>query len=129
MLCKALHNFFKEAKQYLRLGKCQSNDFDAQITDISIIMMTYIMLSLKRRFQAYETIGGAFREVQHELIEETLAERLWGLFIEILTSVFSMLEIDPDALIDLMMQDDRFENSFVNFLAESLQTETARKSA
>ena len=87
------------------------------------------MLSLKRRFQAYETIGGAFREVQHELIEETLAERLWGLFIEILTSVFSILEIDPDALIDLMLQDDRFENSFVNFLAESLQTETARKAA
>ena len=124
-----MHNFFKEAKQYLRLGKCQSNDFDAQIADISIIMMTYIMLSLKRRFQAYETIGGAFREVQHELIEETLAERLWGLFIEILTSVFSILEIDPDALIDLMLQDDRFENSFVNFLAESLQTETARKAA
>jgi hypothetical protein len=121
--------FFKEAKQYLRLGKCQSNDFDAQIADISIVMMTYIMLSLKRRFQAYETIGGAFREVQHELIEETLAERLWGLFIEILTSVFSILEIDPDVLIDLMLKDDRFENSFVNFLAESLQTETARKAA
>ncbi|HNY01281.1 MAG TPA: transposase [Bacteroidales bacterium] len=121
--------FFKEAKQYLRLGKCQSNDFDAQIADISIIMMTYIILSLKRRFQAYETIGGAFREIQHELIEETLAERLWGLFIEILSSVFPMLEIDPDALIDLMLQDDRFENSFVNFLAESLQTESARKAA
>jgi hypothetical protein len=87
------------------------------------------MLSLKRRFQAYETIGGAFREVQHELIEETLAERLWGLFIEILTSVFSMLDIDPDALFDLMLQDNRFENSFVNFLAESFQTETALKAA
>jgi hypothetical protein len=121
--------FFKEAKQYLRLGKCQSNDFDAQIADISIIMMTYIMLSLKRRFQAYETIGGAFRDVQHELIEETLAERLWGLFIEILSSVFAMLEIDPDELIDIMLQDDRFEKSFISFLAESLQTETARKAA
>jgi len=40
-----------------------------------------------------------------------------------------MLEIDPDALIDIMLQDDRFEKSFVNFLAESLQTETARKAA
>ena len=92
-------------------------------------MMTYIMLNLKRRFQAYETIGGALREVQHELIEKTLAERLLGLFIEILSSVFAMLEIDPDALIDIMLQDDRFEKSFVNFLAESLQTETARKAA
>ena len=121
--------FFKEAKQHLRLGKCQSNDFDAQIADISIIMITYIMLNLKRRFQAYETIGEVFREVQHELIEETLAERLWGLFVEILASVFAMLEIDPDALIEIMVQDDRYEKSFITFLAESLQTETTRKAA
>ena len=121
--------FFKEAKQYLRLGKCQSNDFDAQIADISIIMMTYIMLNLKRRFQAYETIGEAFREVQHELIEETLAERLWGLFVEILTSIFAMLEIDPDALIELMLQNDHYEKSFISFLDESIRTEIVRKAA
>lgn len=121
--------FFKEAKQYLRLGKCQSNDFDGQIADISIIMMTYIMLNLKRRFQAYETIGDAFREVQYELIEETLAERLWGLFIEILTSVFETLEIDPDALIEIMLQDDRYEKSFITFLAESLSTDKALDAA
>jgi hypothetical protein len=67
--------------------------------------------------------------VQHELIEETLAERLWGLFIEILTSVFAFLEIDPDALIDLMLQNDSFEKLFITFLAESIQTETTWKVA
>jgi hypothetical protein len=121
--------FFKEAKQYLKLGKCQSNDFDAQIADLSIIMIAYILLSFKRRFQAYETIGGAFREAQHELIEETLAERLWGLFIEILTSIFAMLEIDPDALIEIMLQNDRYEKSFITFFSESLQSESARKAS
>jgi len=70
-----------------------------------------------------------YSEVQHELIEETLAERLWGLFVEILASVFAMLEIDPDALIEIMVQDDRYEKSFITFLAESLQTEIARKAA
>ena len=31
-----ISNFFKEAKQLLGLGKCQSNDFDAQIADATI---------------------------------------------------------------------------------------------
>ena len=121
--------FFKEAKQYLKLGKCQSNDFDAQIADISIILITYMMLSLKRRFQVYESIGEAFREVQHELIETTLTERIWGLFVEILCSVFARLEIDPDELIEIMLQDDRFEKSFIVFLGESIEAETVRKAA
>jgi len=38
--------FFKESKQYLNLGKCQSNDFDAQIADTTISLTQYIILSL-----------------------------------------------------------------------------------
>jgi hypothetical protein len=38
-LCKALHKFFKECKQYLLLGKCQSLDFDAQIADTTLSMV------------------------------------------------------------------------------------------
>lgn len=33
--------FFKEAKQHLQLGKSQSRDFDAQITDIIVSMIQY----------------------------------------------------------------------------------------
>jgi hypothetical protein len=52
---KAFHNFFKEAKQLLGLGKCQSNDFDAQIADTTITLIQYILLTLKFRFEHYET--------------------------------------------------------------------------
>ncbi len=52
--------FFKEAKQLLGLGRCQSNDFDAQIADTTITMIQYILLTLKFRFNHYETKGALF---------------------------------------------------------------------
>jgi IS4 transposase len=42
--------FFKEAKQYLGLGKSQSQDFDAQIATTTICMLQYNLLSAARRF-------------------------------------------------------------------------------
>ena len=54
-LCKALHNAFKETKQLLGLGKYQSNDFDAQIADTTITMIQHILLTLKYRFEHYES--------------------------------------------------------------------------
>ena len=73
---------FKESKQYLNLGKSPSNDFDAQIADATISMMQYIILSLYKRFHAYETMGEIFRRSQIEILEATLAQRLWGLFLK-----------------------------------------------
>jgi hypothetical protein len=41
--------FFKESKQHLLLGKSQSLDFDAQIADITLSLMRYILLSYYER--------------------------------------------------------------------------------
>jgi len=43
---------FKEAKQYLNLGKSQANDFDSQIADTTISMMQYILLTLPQTFSS-----------------------------------------------------------------------------
>ena len=43
---------FKECKQHLNLGKCQSNDFDAQIADTTISLLVYMMLSFHKKFIA-----------------------------------------------------------------------------
>lgn len=51
---------YRECKQYLRLGKCQSNDFNAQIADATLAFMIYTMLSLKKRLCEYETFGEFF---------------------------------------------------------------------
>lgn len=121
--------FFKEAKGYLRLGKCQSNDFDAQIADISIIMITYMMLSLKKRFQAYDTIGGVFRDVQHEMIEDTLAEKLFGLFVELVSSILCRLEINPVDFIRIMLEENILSQSIIGILSKEMEEKYIRKAS
>ena len=121
--------FFKEAKQYLRLGKCQSNDFDAQIADISIIMITYMMLSLKKRFQNYDTIGGVFRDVHNEIIEDVLSEKLFGLFIELVSSILCRLEINPTEFIRIMMEENILSESIINILMNEMQEKNLRKAS
>jgi hypothetical protein len=86
--------FFKESKQYLNLGGCQSNDFDAQIADITIAMIQYIMLTVKKRFGDYESKGQLFRELEEKVIEYTLAQRLWGLFLEVIVELLADFNID-----------------------------------
>lgn len=76
--------FFNEAKQLLGLGKCQSNDFDAQIADVTITMIQHILLTLKYRFENYESKAGMFAEIKEETTIQRLNQKLWGLFIEIM---------------------------------------------
>lgn len=109
--------FFKEAKQNLHLGKCQSGNFDAQIADISIVFSAYLMLSLRRRFQSYEGMGKIFVDVQYELIEFTLWERLWGLFLELQVSILQKWNVDLEKLmLDVIM--DESEQLFLLAILE-----------
>jgi len=48
---------FKEQKQYLNLGKCQSNDFDAQIADTTISSILYILMVYVKNTESYDSIG------------------------------------------------------------------------
>jgi hypothetical protein len=98
--------FFKEAKQYLHLGKCQSADFDAQIADVSIVICAYLMLTLRRRFQAYEGLGKIFVDVQHELIEFTLWERIYGLFLELQVSILKKWNVDLELIMKNVIMDE-----------------------
>jgi hypothetical protein len=108
--------FFKETKQYLGLGKTQSADFDAHIADITLIMVTHIALSLQKRFASYETMGKLFHENQKQLLELTLWERLWGLFLELMNEMFDFLGIDVDALMSKAMKDEKTEQRIVKIL-------------
>jgi len=81
--------FFKETKQLLGLGRNQSTNFDAQIAQTTITMIQYLLMSLKFRMEAYETINGLFKDVKQEYIENKLNERLLLVIVELL----SVLEI------------------------------------
>ncbi len=76
--------FFKEAKQLLGLGKNQSTNFDVQVAQTTITMIQYLLVSLKYRMEAYETIGGLFKDIKQDYIEHKLNERLLLAIIEIL---------------------------------------------
>jgi len=89
--------FFKEAKQLLGLGKSQSTNFDVQVAQTTITMIQYLLISPKYRMEAYETIGGLFREMKQDYIEHKLNKRLLIAIVEIL------------AVLDLLVDNIDFE--------------------
>lgn len=87
--------FFKETKQLLGLGKCQSTNFDVQIAQTTITMMRYLLISLKHRMEAYQTIGGIFKDLKQDYIEHKLNKRLMLVIVDIL-EVLDLLIEDVD---------------------------------
>ena len=99
----------KECKQHLNLGKCQSNDFDAQIAETTIGFMLYTMLAFYKRVHAYESIGGLFAQLKDQLTEAPIAERLWVLFIELQQLVAEVFEIDINEYFDKLTNSEKAE--------------------
>jgi len=85
-------------------------DFDAQIADTTIRMIQYLILTFKKRFESYETLGEVFRHSQEMLQEMVLAERLWLLFLAIVKEIGETLDIDVTELIEKMIWFKETEN-------------------
>jgi len=98
--------FFKESKQYLGLGKCQSQDFDAQIATTTICMIQYNILSVAKRFTDYESLGVLFRNTKAETIQLAMNERIWLLIVELLSEIAEILEIDTESLMEKLISDN-----------------------
>ena len=111
--------FFKESKQLLGLGKCQSNDFDAQVADATITMLQHILLTMRYRIENYESMQGLFSEIGEAAIQQRLDRRLWGLFIEILNIIESLFDgIDEDELIKRIFNDETAREKIALLLNE-----------
>jgi hypothetical protein len=87
---------YRESKQYLRLGKSQNTDFCGQIADATLTMITYTILTLYKRFEAYETLGALFRDTQREMLEKTLCERIEAVILKILCELLEVLSVDVE---------------------------------
>lgn len=107
--------FFKEAKQYLGLGKTQSQDFDAQIATTTISMLQYNLLSVARRFTDYESLGELFRNTKAETIQLTVAERIWQIIVDVLTALAELFEIDTEMLMEKLMSDNERIEKLINY--------------
>jgi hypothetical protein len=107
--------FFKECKQYLMLGKCQSQDFDAQIASTTICMIQYNLLSVAKRFADYESLGEMFRNTKAETMQLTLAERIWQLIVEVLAVLAELIEIDTESLMEKIVSDNQRITKLLNY--------------
>jgi hypothetical protein len=97
---------FKECKQYLRLGCSQNTDFDGQIADATLTLVTHTILTLQKRFGSYETLGELFRETQQYLLELTLLERLIRLLVNMVLQLIEILDIEIEDVIKKLMNND-----------------------
>ncbi len=111
--------FFKESKQLLGLGRCQSNNFDAQIADTTITMVQYILLTMKYRVEHYESMTGMFLGVKEETVKQRLDQRLWGLFIELVQVIAVLFEdIDEQELLEKIFQSEIASQIINNILRD-----------
>ena len=99
---------FREAKQYLQLGTCQSQDFDAQIASNTITFMLYTVLAYLKRVSSYETMGELFRMTQQDIIEKNLAERLWILFEELLAFIIDTIAARSPLDVSMLKQSEEY---------------------
>jgi len=106
----------KECKQYLRLGKSQNTDFYGQIADASLTMITYTILTLYKRFEAYETLGALFRDTQKEMLEKTLCERIEIVILKILHDLLEILSIDIEQTLYLLTASDKASKEIIILL-------------
>lgn len=106
--------FFKDAKQSLHLGKCQSTDFDAQVASISIAFTNYMVLSLTKRFESYETIGEMYRAFKDNMLQQNIMQRIWKLIAGLLSTIISEIGADIDAIIGKIINSDSFMQDLNN---------------
>jgi hypothetical protein len=110
----------------LGLGRCQSNDFDAQIADATITMLQHILLTLRYRIENYESMQGLFSDLTEQIIQERLDRRLWGLFVETLNIIESLFDgIDEDELMKKLFHNDEARKRIALLLNEPEKLETA----
>lgn len=84
--------FFKEAKQLFGLGNCQSTNYDVQLAQITITMTQYLLTSIRYRMEAYETIGGLFKGLKQDYIENKLNVRILAVVNLILTVLEKLID-------------------------------------
>ena len=122
----AIEVFFKEAKQSLGLGKCQSNDFDAQIADTTLVMIQYMVLTLRWRFEQYESKGALFEQDRNRVIAFKLAERLWGLLLQLAILIETLFDgVDSHEIITRMFHDEKAHDLIHNFWKQPLDSDLA----
>lgn len=112
---KLAENVRIQANNRKELEKDQSNCFEAQIADITLSMMQFIMLSYFKRVNYQQSIGGLFKEISHELVMDNLVKRLMEIFWELIEILCDMVGIEFMELQKDAINNDAFTKEFISF--------------
>jgi len=115
----------EESKQYLNLGGCQSNTFDAQIADITIAMMQHIMISYFKRIHYGQNFGGLFAGLKLEVSEMDLVSRLIDIFWELIEIMCDIQGIDFIEFQQYAMKDEKVMTQFKKLIPERVLDKAA----
>ena len=99
----SLEVVFKEAKGLLGLGKCQANNFASQIAATSLTALQYNILSVVKRFAAYETMGKLFETASREALEPSIVERIWGALQELVIAIADLFGLTDEDIYEAMI--------------------------
>ncbi len=104
---------FKECKQHLNMGKCQSTTFDAQIASTTLSFAMYTMLTKYKEQNEYTTIGVLFDCLKDQLIQAVLAERLWALFLKLQQKIGKIFNLDLFDDYARLIKENALEESWI----------------
>jgi hypothetical protein len=62
-----------------------------------------MMLSLRKRFDDYETMSEVFRAFKNELLEITLVEKLWQIIEVLYQEIFAELGVDWEIFLNKLV--------------------------
>ena len=65
-----------------------------------------MMLSLRKRFDDYETMGEVFRAFKNELLEITLVEKLWQIMELLFQEILAELSVDWEKFLDKLAENE-----------------------
>jgi sulfite exporter TauE/SafE len=113
------------------LGQSQNTDFDGQIADATLALITHAVLTLNKRFEDYETTGAIYRQVQQDLLELTLYERLLRILAKVVLVLAEIFGIDITEGMKKMINNENIPQQLINVVMEldkksDIQTKTSQ---
>ena len=106
-------------ERLMEADRSQSNDFDAQVADITITLMTYIVAALDLRFSEYETMGQLFDSMAGELTKLTLWNTTLECIEKIHGNLIGTLGLNIDDVVAGILRDNEVADETI-FLARVL---------
>lgn len=119
----AIEVSYKELKQDLKFGSCQSLDFNAQIADVTQTLLAYNLLSTIKSKNNYQSLGALFDDIGQHKISKTIMDKFWEFIISGLRKIAETLNIQLQKIKDLFLEKAEFFTKFFKF-SELLTTET-----